>query len=104
MDHCHRSGKGWPDPGRYRAQAAGEDIVAKGGKEQARALEQLSADLDIGSSTRFRIDPETGVVQWMQLVQRRRIGDRNDVRTTTLSLRPEPYVPKATTATPASGG
>ena len=69
----------------------GEEFMAKGGKEYEEALKQRLSDLDIGSSTRFRIDPKTGVVQWMQFVQRRRVGDRNDLRTTTLSLRAEPY-------------
>ena len=79
----------------------GDEFMAKGGKEQAEALEQLSSDLDIGSSTRFRIDPKTGIVQWMQFVQRRRVGDRNDLRTTTMSLRAEPYVQPDAAIAPA---
>lgn len=84
--------KGGPILAEAVRKLLGEEFLAKGGKEQEEALEQLSSDLDIGSSTRFRIDPKTGVVQWMQFVQRRRIGDRNDLRTSTLSLRAEPYV------------
>lgn len=71
----------------------GEDAIAQGGKGTADALEQMAANLDFGSSARFRIDPATGVVQWMQLVQRRRVGERNDVRTTTLVLRSTHYLP-----------
>jgi tetratricopeptide (TPR) repeat protein len=51
----------------------------------------MAGNIDIGSSTRFRIDPVTGIVQWMQLVQRKRVGDRNEVRTTTLTLRKDEY-------------
>ena len=82
----------------------GEEFTAKGGKEQEEALQELSSDLDIGSSTRFRIDPKTGVVQWMQFVQRRRVGDRNDLRTSTLSLRAEPYVKPEAAPIPAPQG
>lgn len=82
----------------------GEDAIALGGKDAAEALEEVASNLDIGSSARFRIDPATGVVQWMQFVQRRRVGDRNDVRTTTLALRSTPYVPGSKKPRPAATG
>jgi hypothetical protein len=69
------------------------------GKPGQPTLEQATANIDIGSSTRFRIDPATGIVQWMQTVQRRRVGQRNEVLTTTLQLRKEKFVaPAAGTA------
>lgn len=69
------------------------------GKPGQPTLEQATANIDIGSSTRFRIDPATGIVQWMQTVQRRRVGQRNEVLTTTLQLRKEKFVAPA--ASPA---
>lgn len=69
----------------------GEAFLADGGKEAQEAIARMAGNIDIGSSTRFRIDPATGIVQWMQLVQRKRVGDRNEVRTTTLSLRKDEY-------------
>ena len=69
----------------------GDAFLADGGKEAQDAIERMTANIDIGSSTRFRIDPVTGIVQWMQLVQRKRVGDRNEVRTTTLTLRKDEY-------------
>lgn len=73
--------------------AQGED------KPGQPTLEQATGNIDIGSSTRFRIDPATGIVQWMQTVQRRRVGQRNEVLTTTLQLRKEKFVaPAAGTA------
>lgn len=70
----------------------GDAFLAGGGKEAQDAIAQMVGNIDIGSSTRFRIDPATGIVQWMQLVQRKRVGDRNEVRTTTLTLRKDEYV------------
>ncbi|MGH8060847.1 MAG: tetratricopeptide repeat protein [Pseudoxanthomonas sp.] len=70
----------------------GDAFLAAGGKEAQDAITQMAGNIDIGSSTRFRIDPATGIVQWMQLVQRKRVGDRNEVRTTTLTLRKDQYV------------
>ena len=84
--------KGGPILAATARKLLGAEYVARSGKELSDLLEQAANDLDIGSSTRFRIDPVTGIVQWMQLVQRRRIGDRNDVRTTTLQLRSRPWV------------
>ena len=52
----------------------------------------------------IRDSPKTGVVQWMQFVQRRRVGDRNDLRTSTLSLRAEPYVKPEAAPIPAPQG
>lgn len=69
----------------------GDAFLVDGGKEAQDAVTQMTGNIDIGSSTRFRIDPATGIVQWMQLVQRKRIGDRNEVRTTTLNLRKDEY-------------
>jgi len=69
----------------------GDAFLADGGKEAQDAITQMTRNIDIGSSTRFRIDPATGIVQWMQLVQRKRVGDRNEVRTTTLTLRKDEY-------------
>ena len=69
----------------------GDAFLADGGKEAQDAITQMAGNIDIGSSTRFRIDPATGIVQWMQLVQRKRVGDRNEVRTTTLTLRKDEY-------------
>lgn len=69
----------------------GDAFLADGGKEAEDAITQMAGNIDIGSSTRFRIDPATGIVQWMQLVQRKRVGDRNEVRTTTLTLRKDEY-------------
>ena len=70
----------------------GDAFLAAGGKEAQDAIARMAGNIDIGSSTRFRIDPATGIVQWMQLVQRKRVGDRNEVRTTTLTLRKDEYV------------
>lgn len=69
----------------------GDAFLAAGGREAQDAIAQMAGNIDIGSSTRFRIDPATGIVQWMQMVQRKRVGDRNDVRTTTLTLRKDKY-------------
>ncbi len=69
----------------------GDAFLAAGGEQAQDAIMRMAGNIDIGSSTRFRIDPATGIVQWMQLVQRKRIGDRNDVRTTTLTLRKDEY-------------
>jgi tetratricopeptide (TPR) repeat protein len=69
----------------------GDAFLADGGKEARDAITQIAGNIDIGSSTRFRIDPATGIVQWMQLVQRKRVGDRNEVRATTLTLRKGGY-------------
>ena len=96
--------KGGPILAEAVRKLLGEEFTAKGGKEKAEALQELSSDLDIGSSTRFRIDPKTGIVQWMQFVQRRRVGDRNDLRTSTLSLRAEPYVKPEAAPIPAPQG
>lgn len=69
----------------------GDAFLADGGKDAQDAIAQMAGNIDIGSSTRFRIDPATGIVQWMQLVQRKRVGDRNEVRTATLTLRKNEY-------------
>lgn len=69
----------------------GDAFLADGGKEAQDAITRMAGNIDIGSSTRFRIDPATGIVQWMQLVQRKRVGERNEVRTTTLALRKDKY-------------
>lgn len=69
----------------------GGTFLVDGGKEAQDAITQMAGNIDIGSSTRFRIDPATGIIQWMQLVQRKRVGDRNEVRTTTLTLRKDKY-------------
>ncbi|MEO6104018.1 MAG: tetratricopeptide repeat protein [Pseudoxanthomonas sp.] len=79
----------------------GEAFMVDGGKEAEDAIAQVAGNIDIGSSTRFRIDPATGIVQWMQMVQRRRVGDRNEVRSTTLTLRNEGYA--STTAGKPAG-
>ncbi|HYM86251.1 MAG TPA: hypothetical protein VET30_05885, partial [Pseudoxanthomonas sp.] len=69
----------------------GDAFLADGGKEAQDEIARMAGNIDIGSSARFRIDPATGIVQWMQLVQRKRVGDRNEVRTTTLNLRKDEY-------------
>lgn len=69
----------------------GEAFIADGGKHVQDQIAQMAGSIDVGTSSRFRLDPSTGIVQWMQLIQRKRIGDRNDVHTTTLALRREKY-------------
>jgi len=49
--------------------------------------ERVLKDTDINFSARFRVDGRTGVVQWMQLVRAKRVGGRNTVQTSTLTLR-----------------
>ncbi|MET0582338.1 MAG: tetratricopeptide repeat protein [Pseudoxanthomonas sp.] len=83
--------KGGPLLARLARTLLGEAFLADSGKRVQDQIARMADNIDIGTSSRFRIDPGTGIVQWMQLVQRRRVGDRNDVRTTTLALRPERY-------------
>ena len=85
-------------------QLLGPPPLQRSTKQDSDALAHAAEDLDFGTSTRFRIDPATGIVQWMQTVQRRRIGDCNDVRATTLSLRSEPYVPAVSSDRAAGAG
>lgn len=51
------------------------------------AREAIMRDTDFSFSARYRVDARTGVVQWMQLVQAKRVGGRNSVQTSTLTLR-----------------
>lgn len=69
----------------------GDAFIADGGSGVQEAFKGMKDNIDIGTSSRFRIDPVTGIVQWMQIVQRKRIGDRNDIHTTTLALRKDKY-------------
>lgn len=68
-------------------QVLGKDFVRAGGKEVDEALAALRSGIDVGTSTRIRIDPSTGLVQWLQLVEYKRLGSRNQVTTTTMTLR-----------------
>lgn len=82
----------------------GDAFMAAAGKDAEMAIVAMAHNIDIGSSTRFRIDPKTGIVQWMQTVQRKRIGDHNEVQTTTLSLRTDAYSAGAALAGMALSG
>ncbi|RNF84425.1 hypothetical protein [Montanilutibacter psychrotolerans] len=69
------------------AQLLGEDFLRAGGKEVDEALAALRSGIDVGTSTRIRLDPSTGLVQWLQLVEYKRLGSRNQVTTTSMTLR-----------------
>lgn len=84
--------KGGPLLAELARKLLGEAFIADGGKQMQDQIAQMADSIDVGTSSRFRLDPSTGIVQWMQLVQRKRIGDRNDVHTTTLALRSEKYI------------
>jgi hypothetical protein len=67
-------------------------LMERGGMKGSKAefdaaREQVLKDTDINFSARYRVDGHTGIVQWMQLVQARRVGGRNTVQTSTLTLR-----------------
>lgn len=75
--------KGAPILWRTVERLFGEDIPA-----QVRS--QLPEQIHMGTVTRFRIDPATGVVTWMHAVETRRILRNEDVVETTLALRRAP--------------
>ena len=83
--------KGGPMIANASRKLLGEAFIADGGDGVQDAIERMGGNIDIGTSSRFRIDPATGIVQWMQIVQRKRVGNRNDIHTTTLSLRKDKY-------------
>jgi hypothetical protein len=69
-----------------------EHILKSGAPKMSKAefdavRERVLKDTDVNFSARFRVDGRTGVVQWMQLVQAKRVGGRNTVQTSTLTLR-----------------
>lgn len=96
--------KGGPLLAEVARKVLGEAFIADGGKAMQDQIAQMASSIDVGTSSRFRLDPSTGIVQWMQLVQRKRLGDRNDVHTTTLALRKHKYTGPDTDSTnePAS--
>jgi hypothetical protein len=73
------------------ADAVMQLIERSGGKVPAAELEATRAkvieDTDVNFSARYRVDAATGIVQWMQLVQAKRVAGRNTVQTSTLTLR-----------------
>ena len=68
-----------------RLLKTGQAKLTKAESETVR--EQVLKDTDVNFSARFRVDGRTGIVQWMQLVQAKRVGGRNTVQTSTLTLR-----------------
>jgi tetratricopeptide (TPR) repeat protein len=83
--------KGGPMIAETSRKLLGDAFIADGGDGVEDAIKRMAGNIDIGTSSRFRIDPSTGIVQWMQVVQRKRVGNRNDIHTTTLSLRKDNY-------------
>jgi Flp pilus assembly protein TadD len=83
--------KGGPMIAEAARKLLGAAFIADGGGGVQDAIKRMEGNIDVGTSSRFRIDPATGIVQWMQVVQRRRVGNRNDIHTTTLGLRKDKY-------------
>ncbi|QNP39743.1 hypothetical protein [Lysobacter solisilvae (ex Woo and Kim 2020)] len=73
------------------ADAVTRLLQRSGGKVPTAELDAARAkvleDTDVNFSARYRVDAATGIVQWMQLVQAKRVGGRNTVQTSTLTLR-----------------
>lgn len=69
------------------AQLLKSSAVKMSAAELDATRERVLKDTDVNFSARFRVDGRTGIVQWMQLVQAKRVGGRNTVQTSTLTLR-----------------
>ena len=57
------------------------------GKERDALVAKLKADAEFVTEVTYRVDPQTGIVQRMELVQRKRFGGKHESERTTLALR-----------------
>lgn len=57
------------------------------GKEREALVAKLKADAEFVTEVTYRVDPQSGIVQRMELVQRKRFGGKQGTDRTTLVLR-----------------
>ena len=60
---------------------------APDGKERATLIAQLRDGAELVTEVTYRVDPATGIVQRMELVQRKHFGGKQETERTTLVLR-----------------
>lgn len=60
---------------------------APAGKEREAMVAKLKADAEFVTEVTYRVDPQSGIVQRMELVQRKRFGGKQETERTTLVLR-----------------